>query len=207
MKKNIWNLKNIKSGFDGFFRENKRYPTATEIDNYPGLPSSRQIQRRFGGLASLRRELKLDCQDDLTKGEHSSRRAKEINKRASRIEKELHTYLVGRFGNQFVHREYPFGDDRRVRTDFFVFSKNGNFAVDAFYPKDTRNLIGCLNSKMSTYAGLDIKYPVIFLMMNESISAGEVAKIISRKKNKLQPHQLVMTFKELQEFCLKRKAI
>ncbi|OHA45886.1 MAG: hypothetical protein A3A80_04405 [Candidatus Terrybacteria bacterium RIFCSPLOWO2_01_FULL_44_24] len=45
-----WDLEKIKQGFDLFYKENGRYPTTFDVDDYKYLPSSRQIQRNFGGL-------------------------------------------------------------------------------------------------------------------------------------------------------------
>lgn len=200
--KKSWTTEEIKAGFEHFYNKYNRYPTAHEIDAYPHMPSSRSIQRQRGGLVALRKKLGLKGPQDFTKGEYSRERAKMINKRAHQLEKDVYDFLVQKFGKVSVHREYFFTDDRRTRTDFFIYCENGNFSVDVFYPKDKKNLIGCLNSKMRTYGqGATLQYPVIFLMMNKNITQEDVALYIQRKKNKLQPYQQVMTFTELQRFC------
>lgn len=206
MRKTLWTLEKIANGFEKFKAEKCRYPTAVEIDECSYLPSSRQIQRRFsGGLPELRKKLKLDGPMDFSKGEYSSERARTIGRRAHKIEKEVYDYLIERFGKPFVHREYFFTDDRRTRTDFLVYCKNGNFCVDVFYPKDKKNLIGCLNSKMRTYGYAEmLEFPVIFLMMNEQISKEEISGLLKRKKNGLRRGQLVMRFGELKEYCAKK---
>jgi len=203
MRKVEWTIEKIAEGFDKFKTENGHYPTATEIDMCSYLPSSRQIQRRFtGGLPELRKQLKLDCPTDFTKGEYSSMRAHTIGKRAHQLERIVYEYLIEHFGRPFVHREYFFMDDRRSRTDFFIYFQKGNFSVDVFFPKDRRSLAGCLNSKMRTYGqNAMLQYPVIFLMMNDDISEEEVVKILAQKKKKLHAYQQVMTFTELKKFC------
>ncbi len=209
MRQAEWTLEKLSDGFNKFKSENGRYPTSHEIDNYSHLPSSRQIQRRFvGGLPALRKQLKLDGPEDFTKGEYSSQRALMISKRAHGLEKIIYDFLVKKFGLPFVHREYFFVDDKRTRTDFFIYAKNGNFSIDVFYPKDVKNLINCLNSKMRTYSqSMMLEYPVIFLMMNDAISKEEIQSIIKRKKNKLRTHQQVMTFEELQNFCSQKASL
>lgn len=186
-----------------FFKEHGRYPTSVEIDGYDKLPSSRQIQRVHGGLPTLRKKLGLGGQDDFTKGDYSSKRAVMIGSRAHKLEKEVYDYLVGLFGKPFVHREYFFTDDRRNRTDFFVYYSGGNFSVDVFYPKDVRCLSGCLNSKLKNYQNSNnlIKYPVIFLMMNNEIGDSVVDELLERKKNKLSSYQKVMSFNQFKVFC------
>ena len=201
-KKDIWTLEKVREGFNLFFKEHNRYPTSHEIDSFKFLPSSRQIQRRFGGLVETRQKLKLNGPEDFTKGAYSSKRAGVINKRAHELEKEVYTYLSKLFGKEFVHREFFFTDDRRTRSDFFVYCKNGNFLIDVFYPKDIYNLIGCLNSKMRTYSNkISEEYPILFLMMNENITEGDIEKILKNKKNKLLGNQRVLTYKGLKEFC------
>lgn len=201
MKKTIFTLDKIKAGFDSFYKEYGHYPTATEIDSYAKLPSSRQIQRVFGGLPKLRALLKIDAQIDLTEGLHSSNRAKLIHKKASMIKKEVSTYLIDTFGERFVHPEFFFNDDKRTRTDFYVQHSTGTFAVDIFNPKDLANMNKCLNSKLKTYRGIETKYLTIFLMMNHDIDEGRIERMMENKKNKLRTNQAVMTFKQFKAFC------
>lgn len=208
MAKNTkWNLDKIKSGFERYYKENSRYPTAQEVDTCAYLPSARQIQRKFGGLPKLREQLRLSGPIDFTKGEYSSKRAFDINKRAFALEKDVYDYLVKIFGKPFVHREFFFNDDRRNRTDFYVHAKDGNFSVDVFFPKDKRSFFGCLNSKLRAYKGIvQIDYPIIFLMMNDDLAGEEeINRFIQNKKIKLKGNQIVMNLKSLKEFCSKKK--
>lgn len=201
-KQKAWQIEDLNRGFKKFYEIHGYYPASHEIDAFEFLPSARSIQRRFGGLVNIRKDLGLNTQLDLRMGEHSSKRAKKINARAHKIEKEIYDYLADIFGIEFVHREHFFTDDRRTRTDFFIYCKDGNFSVDVFFPKDRHNFIGCLNSKMKTYKDVNmLQYPVIFLQMNENISQEEIKNILERKKNKLSPQQKVMVFAEFKEFC------
>jgi hypothetical protein len=201
-KKVKWTIERIKEGFNKFYSLHKRYPTTTEIDSFPSLPSSRQIQRRFGGLPALRKQLNLSGPTDFTTGQYSSDRAHSINDRSHKLEQTVYEFLIDRFGKPFVHREYFFTDDKRTRTDFFVYWEKGNFAVDVFYPKDKHNLLGCLNSKMRTYKTNQLlNYPVIFLMMNDDIGREKIALILSNKKIKLRSNQSVMLYDQFKDFC------
>ncbi|MES2971937.1 MAG: hypothetical protein V4702_06475 [Patescibacteria group bacterium] len=49
--KGIWTIEEIKAGFEAFVKDYGRYPTALEIDAYEFLPSSRSLQRSYGGLS------------------------------------------------------------------------------------------------------------------------------------------------------------
>ncbi|PCI19831.1 hypothetical protein COB64_02950 [Candidatus Wolfebacteria bacterium] len=201
-RKESWTLDNVREGLDRFYKEHNRYPTAHEFDNFIYLPSSRTIQRKFGGLVQLREELNLKGPKDFTKGDYSSQRAYMINKRAHETEKEVYEYLVNRFGVQFVHREFFFLDDKRTRTDFFIYYNDSAFSIDVFYPKDRPNLIGCLNNKLRKYSDETMmQYPVFFLQMNIDIDQRILDDIVKNKKNMLQKNQYLVTFKTLKRFC------
>lgn len=210
MKKVKWTIEKLRSGFESFYKAHGHYPTATEIDSYAGLPSSRQIQRAYGGLPNLRKQLKLDGQEDYTKGAHSSERARMILKRAHKIELEVFEYLTGVFGRPFVHREFFFTDDKRTRTDFYINYKGGSFFVDVLYPKDRKNLNGCLNIKLNGYRNRSadqFKYPIFFLMMNQDMNDKDIEIVLKGKKIKLHPRQRVVTFQELKSFCKDKPAL
>jgi len=201
-KQKRWSLKDIQNGLEEFHKESGRYPTSQEFDTYPHLPSSRQIQRRFGGLVALRNELGLLGQKDFTRGAHSKKRARAINKRSHLIEQEVYGYLIERFGVEFVHREHFFTDDKRTRSDFLVYHKDGAFSVDVFHPANRHNLIGCLNTKLRKYKDdLMLQYPVIFLQMNSDISEKETNGVVSRKKRRLKKYQRLMGYNSFKKFC------
>lgn len=71
-----------------YYNEFGRYPTAHDIDLYPYLPSSRQIQRRFGGLPELRKQLGIQI-TDYTRGRTRSNKAAIIGKRGLNYEKDI----------------------------------------------------------------------------------------------------------------------
>lgn len=203
-----WKEEDLKDGLEAFYKEYQRYPTSHEFDDFPYLPSSRQIQRRFGGLVELRKALGLNGPTDFTKGSYSSKRASSINKRSHKLEKEVYEYLINKFGVEFVHREYLFTDDGRSRTDFFVYDTGGSFSVDVFYPASIRNLSGCLNSKLNKYKeDVMLQYPVIFLQMNGDITQEELDKLLSSKKKRLKKHQYLMGWEMFRVFCGQRKPL
>lgn len=201
-KQKPWTIEELSIGLKHFFDTNSRYPTASEVDVYPYLPSARSIERRFGGLVQLRKQLDLKGQSDFRSGQHSTERARKINSRSHKIEQTVYDFLQSMFGKEFVHREYFFTDDRRTRADFFVYDNRKGFCVDVFYPSNRRNLTGCLNSKLRTYHTKHMRqYPVIFLQMNEDISQDTLDKMIRNKKNTLATGQYLMAWDAFQEFC------
>ncbi|MBX4195857.1 hypothetical protein KW796_02800 [Candidatus Parcubacteria bacterium] len=207
-KQKPWTLEQLKAGLEHFYKEHKRYPTATEVNKYPYLPAARSIERSFGGLVALRKQFGLGDNHDFRTGNYSAERARVINERGHKLENEVYTFLVKAFGKEFVHREYFFIDDKRSRADFFVYDKGGGFCIDIFYPSDKRNLTGCINSKLGKYVGDQMnKYPVIFLQMNTDISQGEVDKLVSNKKKQLGSWQKLMCWDTFTGFAKKRRPL
>lgn len=207
-KQKRWKTDEIETGLKHFFNEHSRYPTSTEIDKYKYLPSAKSIQRSFGGLVKIREELGLEGNSDLRTGEHSSNRCFTINERNNVVEKKVYDFLVNRYGKPFVHREYLFTDDRRIRADFFVYDSKSGFCVDVFYPADRRNLIGCLNSKLKKYSHEYMSdYPIIFLQMNEELDQKILDDVMKNKKNKLLKEQSLMCWDTFTRFCMNRKQL
>jgi len=203
-----WSEEDLKDGLLHFFNEHKRYPTASEIDEYPHLPSARTIERSHQGLVSLRKKLGLGSEYDYRAGSHSSKRAKTINSRAHKIELEVYEFLTKKFGIEFVHREYFFTDDKRTRADFFVHDSNGGFCVDVFYPSTIRNLSGCINNKLMKYRPeIMQQYPVIFLQMNPEIDQDTINHLMGRKKKGLGMRQKVFNWESFKSFCGERRAL
>lgn len=203
--KNPWTLDELRKGLEDYYEKYGCYPSATEIDSFPHLPSSRSIQRRFGGVIEVRKTLRLNTQTDLRTGEHSSKRAHTINDRAHKIESDVYLFLKNKFGEEFVHREYFFSDDKRTRADFFIYDKTRGFCVDVFYPKDRKNLTGCLNSKLKKYTTqLMRQYPVIFLQMNRELSDSVLSDLVKNKKNDLGVGQSLMGWEAFETFCKTR---
>jgi len=149
-----WTLEKIRDGFEKFFEEYKRYPTAYDIDDSKYLPSSRQIQRSFGGLVSLRKKLGLPV-ENYTTGKERSETASDINKRGRSYEYITYELLRNFFQEIFIHIERPvninFNMNSKDRFDFYVYAKPNNFAIDVFGTQDIRHLINTMNLKEKKY--------------------------------------------------------
>lgn len=175
-----WTKESIKSGFEKFFLEFGRYPTAEEIDLYKFLPSSRQIQRSFGGLVKLRQELGLKV-SNYGAGPERSRIASEIGKRGNDAERAVENELIRHFGEHFVHVEKLIGKGK-CRVDFYVYANGVSFAVDVFYAKNMLQLKKIINLKALTYSGIGDN--LLFVNLNESsdITDSAVNDYIYKKK-------------------------
>lgn len=203
-----WTIEELEAGLKHFYTQHGHYPTATEVDSFPYLPSSKSIQRSHRGLLSVRKQLKLESNNDFRTGAHSSARAHVINKRNNVFEKEVYDFLVKRYGKPYVHREYFFSDDKRTRADFFVYDAGTGFCVDIFYASTKKNVLGCINSKLAKYASIYMRqYPIVFVQMNQKIGQGMLDTIMNNKKNKLAKDQQLMSWATFEVFCKKRKPL
>lgn len=178
-----WSFDNLKDGFQYFFDLYARYPTAMEVDSFSFLPSARSIQRSFGGLEALRSKLGLS-DIHFGKGKFRSKIAFRVNKRGRQSEIELESALRSQFGEMFVHTERFINKDTKCRVDFFVFSPDGNFAVDVFYPDTFFTFMRNINSKEKKYkfaGGVDL----YLVVANPNIEQTEIERYKLAKKNQL----------------------
>lgn len=195
----MWNKEKIKEGFEKFFSEFGRYPTAEEIDRYQFLPLSRQIQRLFGGLVNLRRELGLAIHH-YGSGKNRSEIAKLIGPRGSKGERNFEEILIQRFGEYFVHVEKPpykfivnpNDKDFKLRSDFLVYAKQYTFCVDVFYAKNYRKLTDIINIKQNKYSRLSISSYLINLNLNSDITDIKLVNYINNKRKILDPKIHIM---------------
>lgn len=198
---NKWNVEMIKNGFERFIAENGRLPTAIEIDRLDYLPSSRQIQRRFGGLEKLRTALGYGI-TNFAKGKTRSLKAKEINRRSLEIEESIRKSLVEKFGEPSVHIERPFKGSKK-RVDFYIFCPDGNFAVDVFFAQNRFYLISILNIKQKTYK--DFKEILYFVVANQEIDEEIIQSVLKNKKNKINSNILIVSYKEFMKLIIDKK--
>jgi len=116
----LWTAEKIKDSLERFNCENGHYPTVTEIDQTSYLPSSRQIQRRFGGLKCFRKTSGYSI-TDFSSGKERSKIAGRSGKTGRSGEKIVEKMLVDHFGEEFVHIEKIWGQTKQ-RLDFYVYN-------------------------------------------------------------------------------------
>ena len=206
-KKKKWELEDISKGFALYYELNKKYPTTQEINKFTSLPSAKTIQRKFGGINFIRKQLEIEkkylkqkkIKDRLTK-----KQRKKIDFEAK---KEVVRYLEKYFGTDFIQINYSISGDNRSKVDFFIKYKKGEFLVDLFYSEDYSNLIGCLNSKIKKYNSKKIENLIIFLQINKNITSEDIAMILNRRKNPLKPNQKLKNMRGFRNFCKKNTTI
>ncbi len=195
-----WTIEKIRKGFEEFFKSNGRYPSVLEIDQYNLLPSSRQIQRKYGGVRELRKNLGLPLDlVDLTRGSIRSATAKHTWRRGTNFEKLVYDILVAYFGEMFVHAQKPF-NDHKSRVDFFVFCKNYRFGIDVFYAIDSHSFVGCINAKLKVY--IKANFPIILLSANLSLDDDKRIKRFLANKH-LPTDIYVLNLPEFKNFIRK----
>lgn len=200
--KSIWSVEKIKEGFKKFELEFGRLPTAPEIDKLPYLPSSRQIQRKFGGLEKLREVLGYK-DTNFGRGDYRTKIALRVNKQGRESELELEKILRNKFNEVFVHTERIF-DDSKNRVDFYVYSPDGNFGIDVFFTNTIQDLQKNINLKIDKYQ----KFPnQLYLVVANPDFIQEDLDIYSRNKRKALPaNTIILTMKSLLDLIEKKKA-
>jgi hypothetical protein len=173
----LWTQERISTGFKKFSDDHQRLPTASEVDRYAYLPSSRYIQRRFGGLEKLRTELGY-TDAHFGKGYFRSTIATEAGERSRILREDLQLVLQTHFGADNVNIEKTFLGKYRV--NFYVHTPAGNFGIDIFYAKTLRTLQSSINIKMKKYT--NFTDPLYLVVANELLHQGELDTYVARKK-------------------------
>lgn len=88
-----WNLDNIISGFKKFYEENNRWPLAVDMKICKYLPNVKTLNRKFGGITNIRKELGL-IEINLTKGETRSIKAAFLQKQDFNAEQDIYKMLL-----------------------------------------------------------------------------------------------------------------
>ena len=191
--KNACTIENIKQGFERFLSEYKRLPTSPEIDKLDYLPSSRQIQRKFGGLEKLREQLGYE-DTHFGKGSFRSEIGTRSNVRGRDTEIALEKILREKFGEVFVHTERIF-DDSKNRVDFCIYSPDGIFGIDIFYTETMKDLQKNVNLKIDKY--INFPHKLFFVVGNDNFTQGDLDEYSSLKIKSLPAGVEIINLKSL----------
>lgn len=199
MPKRKWTLEKVQAGFKKFEVENGRLPTGPEIDICPDLPSSRQLNRLFGGLPELRKLLGYS-ETDFSKGKYRSEIGIASNKRSKVSEDALRDILFERFHEPFVHLEKPIDKYRKLRADFYVFNPVKNFAVDVFSTETYHNLDTNVYIKLKKYS--HIRELFYLVLTSKNLTAGDVALFNQRKAKNIPTNIKLITVEQFVEIII-----
>lgn len=176
-----WSLEKLRIGLEKYKEIYHKYPSTLDFDKVDFLPSSRLIQRNYGGIVRLKEELELDCVTDYTRGEYRSKVARKTWNDAIDYECDFYNFLIAKIPEIQVH-EHKILRPGHICCDFFIYtSNNGGFAIDIFYAQDLFSLSRVLNIKHKRYC--ELKILVYFVLVgNESIKQDEIDKIVNNCK-------------------------
>lgn len=187
-----WQENEIKAGFLKFFDLNGRYPSAEEIDSFEFLPSSRSIQRSYGGLVSLRKRLFPEEISSYTTGAYRTNIASMMYKRAQKYEERFWFRLCEHFQEIAIHEQ------KRIRpgsvaSDFFIYvDENKGVCLDLFYAQNMRAVANVINIKLKRYRQLNC--PVIFIVIStDNVDDLLIEAQIMNRKIALPTHVSVVT--------------
>jgi hypothetical protein len=191
-KQKPWTEDEVVAGLLAFKAEFGRYPTATEIDAYTYLPSSRSIQRAFGGLVALRKRLIPDDISDHTTGAYRQAKAREADARANKYEGEFYEFLTAHMQEIAVH-EHKIIRPGSIASDFFIYlTQSTGIVIDLFYAQDMHSLVGIVNYKVKRYAS--VPYDTYFISVgNEKLTHELVSAKMRNRLTALPDHIHVVT--------------
>lgn len=185
-----WDRGKLKVAFDRFISEHGRLPTSPEIDSTDYLPTSRLIQRNFGGLRVLRKQ--LGYQDtDFGKGKHRSAFAKSYNIRGIEAERKLEETLIEYFGEPYVHSQKYYGEGKN-RADFLIFTVDGIFGIDVFTTETKQDLQKNVALKIDKYSDFPENLTLYFVVVSTQLTSDAINNAAtSMIKTQLLPNLIV----------------
>lgn len=172
-----WIKDQVLAGLLRFYEDFGRFPMIRECDNYKYLPSGRSIQRNFGGLIELRKELGI--KEEYHCGENRKRLCTIINKRGSEREDKLYRQLIDIFGDVCVHREKS-APGCKERLDFVIYYRGGRIGVDVFFARDRYNLKTIIQMKNNKYKTFEEN--LYFVCSNPDITDVDIERVVANKK-------------------------
>lgn len=174
-KSRIWDIATIKAGIDEFIAKNGRMPTANDFSLPNKLPSARQVQRMFGGLEKLRKELGYKEQN-FTKGRLRKRIAIEANVRGLEAEDAFEPILIEKFGEPYVHVQKRYYKGSKNRYDFLVYAKNRAFGIDIFTTSRSSYIVNNIRHKIVRYKNAPKELSIYFVLIGNNYTTDELAR-------------------------------
>lgn len=162
-----WTLEVIREGVERFVHENNRPPTARDFDLTSYLPTSRQVQRAYGGMSKLRASLGYN-ELDYTKGPARSAIATQAGIRGVEAEEALEVILIEHFGEPFVHSQKRYIRGGKSRYDFYVYAYQYSFGIDVFTTDRQQYIDTNIRHKIKKYAETSLRIPIYFVLAGAS---------------------------------------
>lgn len=190
----------IRDQWESWKELNGRYPTCVDIDNDFSLVTTKTIQRRFGGVTKLRKELGYTV-TDYTMGEVRSAVASQAISESVISERKLSCFLYEYFGkrpNVCLWETYT--ERSNFKSDFGVYYKDGgHFFVDIFYARSLQSVKGCILAKMKKIEASETKEVVYLVCSNENITQGQLEAVRRGKKKDVPTNVVFITLGEFKK--------
>lgn len=182
-----WTSEQLSAGLEYFKELHGRYPTAHDVDAFDYLPSSRSIQRSYGGLVSLRKILLPNEVTDFTRGAHRSSAAREAIKNSQKFELGFYNVLTKNFAEIAIH-EHKVIRPGGVNCDFYIYlKKDSGVVIDIFYAESLKNLVAIVNIKLKRY--VLVKQPTYLVIVgNTQIEQSDIDEKVRNRKGALPSH-------------------
>lgn len=194
-----WTLDNILSGFKKFYEEKNRWPLAVDMKICKYLPNVKTLDRKFGGITNIRKELGLP-ETNLTKGKTRSIKAAFLQKQGFNAEQDVYNTLAEYYHEPFVHNQARVVvNNHALKVDFIVYHNKGKYAVDVFFPDKETSRFRCnVNMKLRTYTNFPFK--IYLCVFNPEITKSDVMEansVLLKHSNRLVEIVLLSEFQRL----------
>jgi hypothetical protein len=178
----------MKELIQKFKEEHGHYPAAKDFDTCPYLPSARTVQRKYGGLVALKKELGIPDSDHRT-GAHRKKMVRLINKRNNEMKATLTKDLQAICNARNIHHPFAPYDDSKINIDYLIYhpTKNHAIGLELFYPSSRATFFGCLNikaHKLEAVIGHTTEF--YYVVTNPDITPKEIRNWLANKKNPVQ---------------------
>jgi hypothetical protein len=164
-----WLEDKVKAGVTRYKEEHGRLPSAQDFDECEYLPSARQVQRVYGGMAALRQRLGFG-DIDLTKGKLRGDKFIQDKQRSAQAEKYIETTLLLKFGEPFVHRRKRCINDKSTY-DLLVYAQDRVFGVDVFTTERAAYIGNNLRFKLQKFEEAPSSVDIYFVLVGKYSSA------------------------------------
>lgn len=161
-----WTDDLIRQGVMRYIEDNGVMPSASNFDECAYLPSARQVQRQYGGVVALRKQLGYG-DIDFTRGELRQAIVMRGNVRGLEAEERFEELLLSKFGEPFVHTQKRYSKGTKNRYDFFIYAKDDFFGIDIFAVDKAINIGKNIRHKVQRYKGLPTSIKVYFVLVGD----------------------------------------
>lgn len=194
-------LEQIKYSFELFKEKNGRYPLSYEVKvgGPYSFPSTKTIDRHFGGMKALRKLLGLET-IDYTSGHNRSKQLKQsILPRFIESEAVFYNDLLKFFEGENIHKQETYKANSNTRSDFIVNTEQGKLGIDIFHANNYFSLSGCINSKLKKLKSIT-DTDIYLVSVADTITSEDIQNYTERKKEPINSNIKLFTKKDFLKY-------